>query len=189
MESRKSSQATLWAICVGYAIYSAVRRTLAISLPLMLHDLQLTKSDLGIITSNFSLAYGASKFIWSLACDQISCKLLFLFGLIMTSVLCVAFTLGSSVEYLSAIWFLNGCMQGVGWPALASIIFENFESSQRGTAWSAATAVCAPSLLCRDLTPPLVPTGREHWLHSRPLPLHCSPLFWLEGFESFFLSS
>lgn len=132
---------SLFAICIGYLIYSAARRTLTVSLPLLLIDLNLSKSDIGIISSNFSLAYGFSKFFWSIICDKFSCKLLFIFGLIFSSLLCFAFTFGTSVEYLSFIWFLNGSIQGVGWPALASIIFDNFENSMRGTAWSIATSV------------------------------------------------
>jgi sugar phosphate permease len=128
-------------ICIGYGIYSSIRRTLAISLPLLLQELSLSKSDIGIISSNFSIAYGFSKFLWSIACDTFNCKHLFIFGLISTSLLCVAFTFGTTVEYLSMIWFLNGCIQGIGWPALASIIFENFDVIHRGTAWSAATSV------------------------------------------------
>lgn len=141
-----SNLSSLLAICVGYLIYSSMRRTLTVSLPLLLSDLQLTKSEIGIISSNFSIAYGFSKFFWSIICDKFSCKLLFILGLIFSSLLCIAFTFGTTVQYLSIIWFINGTIQGVGWPALASIIFENFENSMRGIAWSIATSVSIFSL-------------------------------------------
>lgn len=152
MKSSSSNFFSLLSLCIGYGVYSAVRRTLAISLPLLISDLQLTKADIGLITSYFSVAYGMSKFLWSVACDRFSCKILFIFGLLATSILCIAFTMGSSVEYLSVIWFLNGCVQGVGWPALASIIFNNFDSSQRGTAWSTATSVRSCRLSSADFS-------------------------------------
>ena len=140
-KSKSSSYLTLFSICIGYLIYSGVRRTLTTSLPLLLLEIPLSKSEIGLISSNFSLSYGFSKFFWSILCDKLSCKFLFIFGLFLTSFFCIIFTFGMSFQFFSIIWLLNGCIQGVGWPALASIIFENFDNSMRGTAWSIATSV------------------------------------------------
>jgi MFS transporter, OPA family, sugar phosphate sensor protein UhpC len=106
-----------------------------------MHDLELDKSDVGMISTYFSLSYGFSKFIWSALSDRLSPKILFPFGLVMSSIFTILFTFGANKYYLSSMWFLNGCVQGSGWPALTVIIYDSFEINERGTAWSTVTAV------------------------------------------------
>ena len=109
----------------------------------MMADLNMSKSDVGMIASNFALAYGMSKFIGSVVSDYVSCKNLFTLSIFCTSIFTIFFGLGSNLYFLCGLWFLNGCVQGLGWPALASIIFDQYDQSTRGTVWSAATAVRA----------------------------------------------
>ena len=132
---------TFIALCTGYAILSGIRKTLPVALPLIMADLNLSKSDVGMIASNFALAYGSSKFIGSIVSDYVSCKTLYTVAIISTSLLTILFGMGSNLYFFCAIWFLNGGVQGFGWPSLAAIIFDQYDESTRGTVWSAATAV------------------------------------------------
>jgi sugar phosphate permease len=132
---------TFIALCLGYAILSGIRKTLSVSLPLLMADLELSKSDVGVIASNFALAYGMSKFVGSVLSDYVSCRILFASSILLTSLCTMLFGFGSDLTFLCVVWFVNGCVQGLGWPALAAIIFDQYSQAARGTVWSAATAV------------------------------------------------
>jgi sugar phosphate permease len=72
----------------------------------------LSKSEVGLIASNFALAYGCSKFGSSVISDHIDCKHLFIIGLLCTSLTSLLFPfVGNSVGVLSAVWFVNGLVQ------------------------------------------------------------------------------
>lgn len=132
---------TFAGLCLGYAILSGMRKTLSVSLPMLMADLELSKSDVGVIASNFALAYGLSKFIGSVLSDYVSCRVLFTSSILLTSVLSMTFGFGWNLKFLCIVWFMSGCVQGLGWPALSTIIFDQYSQAERGTVWSAATAV------------------------------------------------
>ena len=72
----------------------------------------LSKSEVGLIASNFAVAYGCSKFGSSVISDHINCKHMFTVGLFCTSMTSLLFPFaGSSVAVLSAVWFVNGLVQ------------------------------------------------------------------------------
>lgn len=70
----------------------------------------------GMITSSQSLAYAISKFISGVLSDQISARWLFSIGLFVVGGINVLFSWSSTVAAFSALWFLNGLGQGLGWP-------------------------------------------------------------------------
>lgn len=69
-----------------------------------------------MITSSQSLAYAISKFISGVLSDRISARWLFSIGLCVVGGINVVFSWSSTVAAFSALWFLNGLGQGLGWP-------------------------------------------------------------------------
>ena len=57
-------------------------------------------------------------------------------GLIMTSLVNIAFGLSGSLSVMCVLWAMNGCFQGFGAPSCAKIITSWFPSNERGTWWS-----------------------------------------------------
>lgn len=76
----------------------------------------------GLITSSQSLAYAISKFISGVLSDQISARWLFSIGLFMVGGINVLFSWSSTVAMFSALWFLNGLGQGLGWPPCGKVL-------------------------------------------------------------------
>lgn len=76
----------------------------------------------GMITSSQSLAYAISKFISGVLSDQISARWLFSIGLCMVGGINVLFSWSSTVAAFSALWFLNGLGQGLGWPPCGRVL-------------------------------------------------------------------
>lgn len=75
-----------------------------------------------MITSSQSLAYAISKFISGVLSDQVSARWLFSVGLLMVGGINVLFSWSSTVAVFSALWFLNGLGQGLGWPPCGRVL-------------------------------------------------------------------
>ncbi|XP_007260968.2 glucose-6-phosphate exchanger SLC37A4a [Astyanax mexicanus] len=124
------------AMFVGYTLYYFNRKTFSFVMPSLMQEIKLDKDDLGLITSSQSLAYAISKFISGVLSDQISARWLFSIGLFMVGGINVLFSWSSTVAAFSALWFLNGLGQGLGWPPCGKVLRKWFEPSQFGTWWS-----------------------------------------------------
>jgi len=124
------------AMFVGYTLYYFNRKTFSFVMPSLMQEITLDKDDLGMITSSQSLAYAISKFISGVLSDQISARWLFSIGLCMVGGINVVFSWSSTVAVFSALWFLNGLGQGLGWPPCGRVLRKWFEPSQFGTWWA-----------------------------------------------------
>ncbi|XP_054868052.1 glucose-6-phosphate exchanger SLC37A4a isoform X2 [Amphiprion ocellaris] len=124
------------AMFVGYTLYYFNRKTFSFVMPSLMEEIKLDKDDLGMITSSQSLAYAISKFISGVLSDQISARWLFSIGLFMVGGINVVFSWSSTVAVFSALWFLNGLGQGLGWPPCGRVLRKWFEPSQFGTWWA-----------------------------------------------------
>ncbi|XP_068172888.1 glucose-6-phosphate exchanger SLC37A4a [Antennarius striatus] len=124
------------AMFVGYTLYYFNRKTFSFVMPSIMQEIKLDKDDLGTITSSQSLAYAISKFISGVLSDQISGRWLFSIGLCMVGGINIIFSWSSTVAVFSALWFLNGLAQGLGWPPCGRVLRKWFEPSQFGTWWS-----------------------------------------------------
>ncbi|KIY99777.1 Regulatory protein uhpC [Monoraphidium neglectum] len=95
--------------------------------------LGLTKTDIGAMTSAFPAAYGISKFAGGMLGAAFSPTKMLAYGLMATSVVNIAFGFGSSVVYWSALWAINGALQGIGAPACAMLLTRWFAAKERGS--------------------------------------------------------
>ncbi|XP_065816184.1 glucose-6-phosphate exchanger SLC37A4 isoform X3 [Labrus bergylta] len=132
------------AMFVGYTLYYFNRKTFSFVMPSLMKEIELDKDDLGMITSSQSLSYAISKFISGVLSDQISARWLFSIGLCMVGGINVVFSWSSTVTVFSALWFLNGLGQGLGWPPCGRVLRKWFEPSQFGTYW--AVLSCSKNL-------------------------------------------
>ncbi|KAF7219218.1 glucose-6-phosphate exchanger SLC37A4a [Nothobranchius furzeri] len=124
------------AMFVGYTLYYFNRKTFSFVMPSLMEEITLDKDDLGMITSSQSLAYAISKFISGVLSDQISARWLFSIGLFLVGGINVVFSWSTTVAVFSALWFINGLGQGLGWPPCGRVLRKWFEPSQFGTWWA-----------------------------------------------------
>lgn len=121
----------------GYAFYYFTRKSFVFATPMMVAELGFTKSELGIIASILSLAYGVSKFTSGVFSDRSNPRYFMAFGLIATGVLNIAFGLTSTLWVMAVLWGLNGWFQGCGWPPCARYLTHWYSKSERGRWWAA----------------------------------------------------
>ena len=120
---------------VGYVFYYLSRKSYTYIMPLLIQDLGMTKSDLGILGSLFALVYGCSKFLSGVISDRSNPRVFMSIGLMLTGVLNILFGMSSSLLLLAIFWGLNGLFQGWGWPPVAKLLTNWYSQKERGTWW------------------------------------------------------
>ncbi|KAI8513523.1 hypothetical protein Bbelb_078470 [Branchiostoma belcheri] len=136
---------------VGYCFYHLTRKSFGFIMPVVMEE-GLDQSDLGLVISSQTMAYAFSKFLSGLASDHLSARSMFAVGLFLCGVCNVVFILFDSVLLYSLLWFINGLVQGFGWPACAKVLRQWFKPSQFGTWWS----ILATSMNLAGFVGPLV---------------------------------
>lgn len=130
---------TFYAMYVGYIFYYFTRKSFTFITPFLISDAGFTKSEIGILASILSIAYGISKFTSGIVCDRSNPRYFMAIGLMLTGICNICFGLSSSIWLLAIFWGLNGWFQGWGWPACTKQLTHWFSHSERGTWWSACT--------------------------------------------------
>ena len=120
---------------VGYVFYYFSRKSYTCIMPLLIQDLGMTKSDLGILSSLFALAYGGSKFLSGILSDRSNPRIFMAIGLMLTGVLNILFGMTSSLIFLAVFWGFNGLFQGWGAPPCAKLLTNWYSQKERGTWW------------------------------------------------------
>ena len=126
----------LYSSLIGYALFYFVRKNLSVAMPVMEHDLGLTKASLGLFLTLHGVLYGVSKFANGFWGDRANARYFMALGLLLSAVMNIFFGLSSASVALGIFWLLNGWFQGMGFPPCARLLTHWFSPSERGTKFS-----------------------------------------------------
>ena len=133
-----------FSIFFGYAAYYLVRKNIALAVPDLL-QLGYTKAEMGFVMSAGAVAYGIAKFVMGIVSDRSNPRYFLPLGLIVSGG--IMFFMGfskwaiSSVIIMYALQFLNGWVQGMGWPACGRTMVHWWSTHERGkivSVWNVA---------------------------------------------------
>jgi OPA family glycerol-3-phosphate transporter-like MFS transporter len=126
-------------IFIGYAAYYFVRKNFSFAIP-ELQQLGYSKGELGIAMSALSIAYGFSKFIMGNVSDRSDARYFLSIGLVLSAFTMIFMGLipfaTSSIAIMFILLFINGWVQGMGWPACGRVVAHWYSIRERGTAMS-----------------------------------------------------
>ena len=128
-------------IFIGYAGYYLVRKNFSIAMP-ALEQMGFVKADLGWALSAVSIAYGISKFVMGTVSDHSNARVFIPLGLIASAVIMtvmglIPWTVSSlSIMLMFCILFVNGWVQGMGWPPCGRVMVHWFSVQERGVKMS-----------------------------------------------------
>lgn len=126
----------LYSMFIGYALYYFTRKSFTFAAPGLIDELGLTKQQMGLLGSVFSLSYGFSKFLSGILSDRSNPRYFMAVGLFVTGILNILFGYNSSLIMFVIFWGLNGWFQGFGWPPCARFLTHWYSHSERGSWWS-----------------------------------------------------
>lgn len=131
-------------IFIGYAGYYLVRKNFSLAMP-HLQEEGFSKAELGLALSGVSLAYGLSKFLMGAVSDRSNPRQFLATGLLLSAVLMLVMGTvpwaTSSVAVMFTLLFLNGWVQGMGWPACGRCMVHWWSHGERGrvvSGWNVA---------------------------------------------------
>lgn len=122
----------LYSLFFGYAIFYFTRKSYTFVMPYMAQDLDLTKTQLGLLSSILYVTYGISKFLSGVQSDRSNPRYFMAVGLFLTGIFNILFAFSSSLWLFALFWGLNGWFQAWGWPACCKQLNYWYAKSERG---------------------------------------------------------
>lgn len=127
-------------IFIGYAAYYFVRKNFSFAVKDLQDTLGYSKAELGFAMSAISIAYGLSKFLMGNVSDRSNARYFLATGLILSSLTMIFMGFSSfatsSIAVIFALLFINGWVQGMGWPACGRVVVHWYSIKERGTTMS-----------------------------------------------------
>ena len=122
-------------IFIGYAAYYLLRKNFTIAMPYLIEE-GYTRGELGLVLSAISISYGISKFVMGTVSDRSNARIFMTLGLVLSAIISLVmgvipyFT--STVGIMFIMLFLNGWVQGMGWPPAGRVLTHWYSVSERG---------------------------------------------------------
>lgn len=122
----------LSSVFIGYLSYYLVRNNFTLSTPYLQHELQLTNTQIGFLSSCMLISYGISKGVMSSLADKANPKMYMALGLILCAIVNIGLGFSSLFWVFAGFVVLNGIFQGMGVAPSFITIANWFPSSERG---------------------------------------------------------
>ena len=110
---RYRTQALL-SVFLGYLAYYIVRNNFTLSTPYLKEQLDLSATQIGLLSSCMLIAYGISKGVMSSLADKASPKVFMACGLVLCAIVNVGLGFSTAFWVFAALVVLNGLFQGMG---------------------------------------------------------------------------
>ncbi|OIN05529.1 glycerol-3-phosphate transporter [Oceanisphaera psychrotolerans] len=131
-------------IFFGYAGYYLVRKNFSLAIPYLVEQ-GYSRGELGLAMSGVAIAYGISKFLMGSVSDRSNPRYFLSAGLLMSAGIMFLFGFSdwatSSVTIMFVLLFLNGWVQGMGWPPCGRTMVHWWSQKERGeivSVWNVA---------------------------------------------------
>ncbi len=132
-------------IFIGYAGYYLVRKNFSLAIPFLIEEKGFSRGELGIALSAVSIAYGLSKFFMGNVSDRSNPRFFLSAGLLASAAVMLIFGFfpwaTSGVAIMFILLFINGWLQGMGWPACGRTMVHWYSGNERGrivSTWNVA---------------------------------------------------
>lgn len=126
-------------IFIGYAGYYLVRKNFSMAMPDLIEQ-GYTKTQVGIAISAIAIAYGISKFVMAIVSDRSNARIFLPLGLLLSALTMIIMGVfpfaTSTVAIMFVFLFINGWVQGMGWPPSGRVMVHWFSQKERGTKMS-----------------------------------------------------
>ncbi|WP_151529040.1 MULTISPECIES: MFS transporter [Corynebacterium] len=140
-------------IFIGYAGFYLVRNNISAVAPLLVKDSEIDVVGVGVIANAVLFAYGLSKFFSAMVSDRSNARYFMPLGLALSAIvnLFIAFVpwVSASVTVFATVMFINGWVQGMGWPPCGRVLVYWFSTNERGfktSLWNTAHNVGGAAL-------------------------------------------
>lgn len=103
----------LLSVFLGYLAYYIVRNNFTLSTPYLKEQLDLSATQIGLLSSCMLIAYGISKGVMSSLADKASPKVFMACGLVLCAIVNVGLGFSGTFLIFAALVVFNGLFQGM----------------------------------------------------------------------------
>ena len=155
----------LLSVFLGYLAYYIVRNNFTLSTPYLKERLDLSATQIGLLSSCMLIAYGISKGIMSSLADKASPKVFMACGLVLCAIINVGLGFSTGFWIFAALVVFNGLFQGMGvGPSFITIAnwFPRKERGRVGAFWNISHNV-GGGIVAPIVGAAFAILGSEHW--------------------------
>ncbi|MDM2831050.1 phosphoglycerate transporter PgtP [Citrobacter sp. Cpo085] len=155
----------LLSVFLGYLAYYIVRNNFTLSTPYLKEHLDLSATQIGLLSSCMLIAYGISKGIMSSLADKASPKVFMACGLVLCAIVNVGLGFSTGFWIFAALVVFNGLFQGMGvGPSFITIAnwFPRKERGRIGAFWNISHNV-GGGIVAPIVGAAFAILGSEHW--------------------------
>ncbi len=155
----------LLSVFLGYLAYYIVRNNFTLSTPYLKEQLDLSATQIGLLSSCMLIAYGISKGVMSSLADKASPKVFMACGLVLCAIVNVGLGFSTAFWVFAALVVLNGLFQGMGvGPSFITIAnwFPRRERGRVGAFWNISHNV-GGGIVAPIVGAAFAILGTEHW--------------------------
>ncbi|TKU46226.1 phosphoglycerate transporter PgtP, partial [Citrobacter sp. wls757] len=155
----------LLSVFIGYLAYYIVRNNFTLSTPYLKEHLDLSATQIGLLSSCMLIAYGISKGIMSSLADKASPKVFMACGLVLCAIVNVGLGFSTGFWIFAALVVFNGLFQGMGvGPSFITIAnwFPRKERGRVGAFWNISHNV-GGGIVAPIVGAAFAILGSEHW--------------------------
>ena len=150
---RPRARAIAWSCMLIYFASYLMRINFAVMMVKICSDLAVEKTDLAVVVTALTIAYGTGQIISGLMGDKIKPQLLLTVGLALAAVCNLAMFFCTAIHAMTIVWAVNGFAHSMLWPPivrLMSIYLTDSEYSYSAVrvSWGSSFATIFLYLLC-----------------------------------------
>lgn len=156
---------TLLGIIIGYACFYVVRNNFALSTPYLKANLNLSTTDIGLLSSYMLIAYGLSKGYMSSLSDKANPKRFMALGLAICALINVCMGFSSSFVTFAVLVAMLGTFQGMGvGPCFISMAkwYPKKERGMVGAIWNTSHNI-GGGIVAPIVTAGFFVVGTDNW--------------------------
>ncbi|MBE6607246.1 MAG: MFS transporter [Ruminococcaceae bacterium] len=150
---RKRAKAIAWMCTLVYFASYLMRINFAVMLVKIGSDIQADKTDLAVVVTGLTIAYGAGQIISGFLGDRFKPQNMLTVGLTLAAVCNVAMYFSNSIAVMTAVWTVNGFAHSMLWPPIVRLMSaylndEEYAYSAVRVSWGSSFATILLYLVC-----------------------------------------
>ena len=142
-----------WIFALLYFSSYLMRINFAVMLVKVISEMQVEKTDLAIVITGLTVAYGTGQIISGVLGDKIKPQYLLTAGLFVASACNIAMFFCTSIPVMTVVWSINGLAHALLWPPMVRLMSMYLSDTEYGYAvvrvsWGSSAATILLYLVC-----------------------------------------
>ncbi|MBB3025075.1 MFS transporter [Trueperella pyogenes] len=123
-------------IFIGYAAFYLIRNNVSLVSGLLKEYDLMNTVGIGVVANAVLFSYGLSKFFMAMLSDRANARYFMPLGLALSAIINIIISfvpsIVGSVGIFATVMFINGWVQGMGWPPSGRVLVHWFSTTERG---------------------------------------------------------